>query len=353
MTSAYIWPRSRKIGLSTRNPWKTTSPKTPRATRVRSVTRGLSRSITTKARLAVRRPPASSTSPVPTRFRKPSTSYMTRDTRSPVLFASWNAIGSRPTCSWTLIRMSAMSFCAAFETSWTRANELSPCTTVAPTTAPTSGRRSATLRPPITSSTRYLVEAGSTRPETRLTAMSRKATARSPRRGLTSAQTSGSRAFRRSGFRPRADCFDSRVTTRAAPLMPPSISALRARADMRGTSSPLWIPRDTASRTSLGMTGPGRPALHAGRDSGGASSRATRRLRSPSPFGLAGLAELLDDPPQVVDPAAPQAGDDRAIQPVQELLPAPAADKKGDEVAGRSMVQDLHHARRIRKVHTG
>jgi hypothetical protein len=34
-----------------------------------------------------------------------------------------------------------------------------------------------------------------------------------------------------------------------------------------------------------------------------------------------------------------QAGDDRAIQPVQELLPAPTTDKKGDEVASRSMVQ--------------
>jgi len=157
-------------------------------------------------------------SPVPTRFRRPSASYMIRDTRSPVLLASWNATGSRPTCSWTRTRMSAMSRWAAFETSCTRAKEPSPWTAVAPTTAPTRGSSSSTWRRPITSSMRYLVEAGRTRPATRLTAMSRRARARRPRRGFMRAQMSGSRARRRSGFRPRADCFDSRVTTRAAPL---------------------------------------------------------------------------------------------------------------------------------------
>ena len=49
VTSAYICPRSRKIGRSTRNPRKTTRPKTASATTVRRVTRGLSRSITAKA----------------------------------------------------------------------------------------------------------------------------------------------------------------------------------------------------------------------------------------------------------------------------------------------------------------
>ena len=97
MTSAYICPRSRNTGRSTRNPRNTTSPKTASATTVRRVTRGLRRSITVKASEAVSRPPASSMRPVPTRFRNASTSFMIRDTRSPVLFASWNAIGSRPT----------------------------------------------------------------------------------------------------------------------------------------------------------------------------------------------------------------------------------------------------------------
>ena len=70
----------------------------------------------------------------------------------------------------------------------------------------------------MTSSIRYLVEAGRTSPATRLTAMSRKARASSPRRGFMRAQTSGSSARSRSGFRPRADCLDSLVTTRVAPL---------------------------------------------------------------------------------------------------------------------------------------
>ncbi len=195
-----------------------TRPNTARATRVRRVTRGLSRSITAKASVAVRKPPASSMRPVPTRFRKPSTSFMIRETRSPVLFASWKASGRRPTCSCTLIRISAMSFCAALETSCTRAKALRPCTTVAATTAPTSGSSRSTRRPPMTSSMRYLVEAGRTRPATRLTAMSTRARASRPRRGFMRAQTSGSKARRRSGLRPRADCLDSRVTTRAAPL---------------------------------------------------------------------------------------------------------------------------------------
>ena len=57
MTSAYICPRSRNTGRSTRNPRKTTSPKTASATKVRRVTRGLSRSITTKASVAVKQAP--------------------------------------------------------------------------------------------------------------------------------------------------------------------------------------------------------------------------------------------------------------------------------------------------------
>jgi hypothetical protein len=38
---------------------------------------------------------------------------------------------------------------------------------------------------------------------------------------------------------------------------------------------------------------------------------------------------------------------------VQETSPAAASDQKGDEVASRAMVQDLHHAEWIRKAHTG
>jgi hypothetical protein len=40
-----------------------------------------------------------------------------------------------------------------------------------------------------------------------------------------------------------------------------------------------------------------------------------------------------------------QARDDRAVQPVQESLSAPASDEKGDEAVRHAMVQDLHHAR--------
>jgi len=65
----------------------------------------------------------------------------------------------------------------------------------------------------------------------------------------------------------------------------------------------------------------------------------TRRPGCPAPLDLTGRSELLDDPPQVIDPAALEAGDDRAIQAVQELLPASALDEEGDEVARRSVLQ--------------
>jgi len=70
------------------------------------------------------------------------------------------------------------------------------------------------------------------------------------------------------------------------------------------------------------------------------------------PLGLAGLTELVEDSPQVVHVTTMQARDDRAVQPVQETLPATASDEKGDEVARRAVVQNLHHAPGIRKAHT-
>jgi len=47
-----------------------------------------------------------------------------------------------------------------------------------------------------------------------------------------------------------------------------------------------------------------------------------------------------------------QASDGRAVEPVQETRPAAASDEKGDEVAGRSMVQNPHHAPGTLKPHT-
>jgi len=71
------------------------------------------------------------------------------------------------------------------------------------------------------------------------------------------------------------------------------------------------------------------------------------------PLGLSGRPQLVEDSPQVVHVPALQARDDRAVQPVQETRPTAASDEKGDEVASRSVVQNLHHATLIRKAHTG
>jgi hypothetical protein len=78
-----------------------------------------------------------------------------------------------------------------------------------------------------------------------------------------------------------------------------------------------------------------------------------RRLRRSPALRAARLAQPVDDSPHVVGAPAAQARDDRAVQPVQEALPAPAADEQGDEVARFPVAENLHHAFRLRKVHTG
>src|SRR5215469_1667258 len=95
-------------------------------------------------------------------------------------------------CAWMRLRMSVIMRCADFESSWVRVKEVRPCSRVAPTTAKMMGSRNCVWRLVMTLSTRYLVEAGKTRPETRLMAINPKPTRRMPLRGLTSSQISGS-----------------------------------------------------------------------------------------------------------------------------------------------------------------
>src|SRR5713226_3196420 len=94
-------------------------------------------------------------------------------------------------CACTCRRSSAIIFCADLESSCVSVKEVSPCRTVAARTPSTMGVSSWICRLPITLSTRYFVEAGKTNPERRLMAISAKPSARSPRLGLISAQTSG------------------------------------------------------------------------------------------------------------------------------------------------------------------
>ena len=71
-----------------RNARSKTTEKVTRDRNVTDVMTGLRRSMTTRARAAVMTPPASSTRPVPIRLRTPSTSFMIRETRVPLLLAS-------------------------------------------------------------------------------------------------------------------------------------------------------------------------------------------------------------------------------------------------------------------------
>src|SRR5216683_2020046 len=105
-------------------------------------------------------------------------------------------------CACTCRRNSAIIFCADFESSCVSVNDVSPCTIVAASTPRTIGVSSSVCRFPITLSMKYFVEAGSTSPHTRFTAMSTKPNASKPRRGRISAQTSGkaSQVFPRFSF---------------------------------------------------------------------------------------------------------------------------------------------------------
>src|SRR6266436_9572269 len=94
-------------------------------------------------------------------------------------------------CACTWRRNSAIIFCADLESTCVSVKDVSPCRTVAARTPSTIGVSSWICRLPMTLSTRYFVEAGSTNPDRRLMAISKKPSASSPRLGFISAQTSG------------------------------------------------------------------------------------------------------------------------------------------------------------------
>ena len=95
MTSAVITLRSRKIGRSRLKAIDMPTPKIDRKTTVASVSCQLSQNSTPIATPAVRKPPTSWISPVPTRLRMPSGSFITRLTSTPLLVLSKKRTGSR------------------------------------------------------------------------------------------------------------------------------------------------------------------------------------------------------------------------------------------------------------------
>ena len=71
-------------------------------------------------------------SPVPTRLRMPSGSFMTREMRIPDLVLSKKRTGRRTRCACTSSRMRAMARCAATLTTCESENDVTACTSVAP-----------------------------------------------------------------------------------------------------------------------------------------------------------------------------------------------------------------------------
>src|ERR1700730_5955914 len=100
-------------------------------------------------------------------------------------------MGSRPICACTLRRNSVIIFCADLESSCVKLKDVRPWRMVANKTARTMGVSTPTCFLTTTLSTKYFVEAGSTSPDKRLMAISRKPSASSPRLGFINAQISG------------------------------------------------------------------------------------------------------------------------------------------------------------------
>ena len=88
VTSALIWPRSRKSGRSRLNAVAIPPPNAPRMTTVTIVSFQLRLRRTIMAITAVTIDPVSCTRPVPTRFRMPSASVMIREISTPVFVES-------------------------------------------------------------------------------------------------------------------------------------------------------------------------------------------------------------------------------------------------------------------------
>jgi hypothetical protein len=88
VTSALIFGRARYMGRIFLSARLRPTPKIRTAAKAAAVIETLTRKRYTRAKTAVMIPPMKSTSPVPIKFRIPSTSLMMRDTSTPVLFAS-------------------------------------------------------------------------------------------------------------------------------------------------------------------------------------------------------------------------------------------------------------------------
>ncbi len=138
VTSAINAPRSRKAGRSTRKVFIDASPNAPSGISERSVSTGSMLRRIVNAITEVSTPPTTCTNPVPTRFRTPSTSFITRETSTPDLVLSKTRIGSRSTCFCTRARSCEISCWASTLSSRVSRKPVVACRKVAAPTIETS-----------------------------------------------------------------------------------------------------------------------------------------------------------------------------------------------------------------------
>ncbi len=138
--------------------------------------------------------------PVPTTFRTPSASVMTREITMPVFVESKYDTGSRSTCACTRLRMSVMARWPATLTTCDSENDVTAWISVAPATASASGMSRSGRCLPITVSIRYFELPGNTNPASRLTTMSDSPMTSDCRCSAISSRASRQARFGSSGF---------------------------------------------------------------------------------------------------------------------------------------------------------
>ena len=113
VTSALIFPRALKIGRMYPNALSAIRANMRTGTRTNKVICALIRIKITSEMMAVILPPINCTKPVPTKFRTPSTSVITLETKAPDLLLSKKLTGSLSNFCCTLARRTEIKCCAS------------------------------------------------------------------------------------------------------------------------------------------------------------------------------------------------------------------------------------------------
>ena len=227
---------------------------------------------TPSATMAVSTLPVSCTSPVPTRLRMPSASFITREISTPVWVVSKNRTGSRMMCASMRRRMSVMAFWAATPRICESPKDEIACTSVAPAAIHASLLKRSMRPLPTTSSIRNLESEGSTNPAPVLMSINTSPIASRQRRAMMSSRASSQAADQRIFFfLGSSGIGEARPRVEAEPLKNTRLA--------RGGSSPVRAGPAFALRAAARQAPRPKPTSAAGSAAPRRSKSASRRQR--------------------------------------------------------------------------